>query len=370
MKIFTQDNVRRTLKMRRTYTFVLLIGFVANALHASSLSPQASIGGCPMFPANSVFNTKINALPTDVSSTAYVNSIGTNTSLHADFGTVYDGGPIGIPYTTVPTAQPRVSVAFDEPGESDPGPYPIPPDAPVEFSSDHHVLVVQSGACKLYEIGNGVKQANGSWQAYSGAVWDLNSNALRPETWTSADAAGLPMLPLLVRYDEVQTGTLNHAVRFTADITRKAYVWPGRHYASSNTQANRPPMGQRFRLKASVNVTTLNISAEAKVIFKALQDYGMFLSDNGGNWFINGAPDPRWNDDELSSAFGKLKGSDFEAVDETSLIVNKDSGEAKSSGAPSSTPTVTPTPRFTPTPTVSPTPFTATDWVYLPIIRK
>ena len=322
-----------------------------------------------MFPANSVFNTKINALPTDVSSSAYVSAIGANTGLHPDFGTVYDGGPIGIPYTTAPTAQPRVSVSFDEPGESDSGPYPIPPAAPVEFGSDHHVLVVQSGNCQLYEMGSAVKQANGSWQAFSGAVWDLNSNALRPETWTSADAAGLPMLPLLVRYDEVQTGSLNHAVRFTAVITRRDFVWPGRHYASSNTQANQPPMGQRFRLKASVNVSALTISAEAKVIFKALQDYGMFLADNGSNWYISGAPDPRWNDDELTSAFSKLKGSDFEAVDETSLIVNKDSGEAKSDGLPVSTATPAP-PMPSATPRFTPTPFTATDWVYLPIARK
>ena len=336
---------------------------VASAVRVLVAAPSASsIGGCAMFPANSVFNTNIAALPTDVSSSAYVNSIGTNTALHPDFGTVYNGGPIGIPYIAVPTTQPLVPVAFDEPDESDPGPYPIPPDAPVEFGSDRHVLVVHSGQCKLYEMGVGIKQANGAWHAYSGATWDLTSNALRPDTWTSADAAGLPMLPLLVRYEEVQAGQIAHALRFTADITRRAYVWPGRHYASSNTQANRPPLGQRFRLKASVNIAAMNISAEAKVIFRALQQYGMFLADNGSNWFISGAPDSRWDDDDLVSAFGKLKGSDFEAVDESSLMVAKDSGEAKPAGEPTAT--------FTPMPVITQTPFAPTYWMYLPLARK
>lgn len=352
----------------------LLTAFAASALRAApanSISAANTIGGCLMFPPNSVFNTKINALPTDVRSADYVNAIGANTQLHPDFGTVYDGGPIGIPYTVVPTSQPLVPVSFDEPDESEPGPYPIPPDAPIEYGSDHHVLVVQSGNCKLYEIGSAEKQANGSWTAFSGAVWDLNSNALRPETWTSADAAGLPMLPLLVRYDEVQSGQINHVVRFSASITQRAYVWPGRHYASSNTQLNRPPMGQRFRLKASVNVEAMQISTEAKVIFRALQQYGMMLSDNGSDWYITGAPDPRWNDDELVTAFRLLRGSDFEAVDESSLLVNKDSGEAKQAvSGPTATATLSPTPRFTPTPTLSPTPFVPSSWVYLPLARK
>ena len=337
---------------------LLLMACAASVLYAAP--PLGYIGGCPPFPANSVFNTQIVALPTDARSADYIASIGANTALHPDFGTVYDGGPIGIPYIAVPTAQPFVPVAFDEPDESEPGPYPIPPNAPVEYGSDRHVLVVQSGNCKLYEIGVGVKQANGSWHAYSGATWDLNSNALRPETWTSADAAGLPMLPLLVRYEDVQVHVIDHALRFTANTTRHAYVWPGRHYASSNTQANRPPMGQRFRLKASVNIEAMAISAEAKVIFRALQTYGMFLADNGSDWYISGAPDSRWNDDELVSAFSKLKGNDFEAIDESSLIVNKDSGEAKQAGAP--TPTATPA--------ITPTPFTPTQWVYLPLARK
>ena len=352
---------------------LLLMAFTATTLQAAPT--PGSIGGCALFPANSVFNTKIVALPTDVRSADYVNSIGANTPLHPDFGTVYNGGPIGIPFIAVPTAQPLVLVVFDEPDESDPGPYPIPPDAPIEFGSDRHVLVVHSGPCKLYEMGVSMKQDNGSnvsWTAFSGAVWDLNSNALRPDTWTSADAAGLPMLPLLVRYDDVQTGQINHAVRFTAGITRRAYVWPGRHYASSNTQANRPPLGQRFRLKALVNVEAMSISAEAKVIFRALQEYGMFLADNGSNWYISGAPDSRWNDEELVSAFDQLKGSDFEAVDESSLMVNKDSGEARQMGQPgaTATPTATVTPSISPTPTLTPTPFAPTHWVYLPLARR
>jgi hypothetical protein len=349
-----------------TWLVALLgMGLAATTLYAAPVKQAASdIGGCAMFPANSIFNASIRALPTDVRSADYVASIGSNTALHPDFGTVYDGGPIGIPYTTAPTAQPFVQVEFQVPEESDPDPYPIPPNAPIEYGTDHHVLVVHSGACKLYEIGSAEKKANGSWTAFSGAAWDLNSNALRPETWTSADAAGLPMLPLLVRYDEVQSGRITHALRFAAVITQRAYVWPGRHYASSNTQLNRPPMAQRFRLKASVNVEAMNVSAEAKVIFRALQEYGMFLADNGSNWYIHGVPDSRWNDDELVTAFRQLRGRDFEAVNSSSLMVNRDSGEAKQTDGPTTTPSVTPTPTHTLTP------ITPTHWVYLPVARK
>jgi hypothetical protein len=234
-------------------------------------------------------------------STAYISSIGASTGLHPDFGANWNGGPFGIPYTTVPGTQPLVPVAFDYADESDPGPYPIPPDAPVEGGSDRHVLVVDRDHCKLYEMWNASKQPDGSWQAGSGAVFDLRSNALRPDTWTSAGAAGLPILPGLVRYDEVAAGEIKHAIRFTVQHTRKAHLWPARHDASSSTDANLPPMGQRFRLKASKDLS--GFPAQIQVIFTAFKRYGLVLADNGSNWYVSGAPDARWDDDVLVTAF-------------------------------------------------------------------
>jgi hypothetical protein len=187
-------------------------------------------------------------------------------------------------------------------------------------------LVVDRDRCKLYELWNARPQAGGSWRAGSGAIFDLNSNALRPDTWTSADAAGLPILPGLVRYDEVAAGAIHHALRFTVQNTQQAYVWPARHYASYSTNPARPPMGQRFRLKASYTIPA-NFSPEVKVILTALKTYGMFLADNGSNWYISGAPDSRWNDDRLANELRQIRGSDFEAVDESSLMVNPNSGQ-------------------------------------------
>ena len=294
-------------------------------LFTNRLTP--SIAGCPLFPASNVWNARVDNLPIDPYSNAYINSIGSNIGLHPDFGAgEWDGGPIGIPYNVVPGNQPPVEVTFDYDDESDPGPYPIPPDAPVEGGSDRHVLVVDRDRCKLYELWNAWPQAGGSWRAGSGAVFDLTSNALRPETWTSADAAGLPLLPGLVRYDEVAAGAIHHALRFTAQSTQRAYVWPARHYASSSTDPARPPMGQRFRLKASFTIPP-SFSPETKVILTALKRYGMFLADNGSNWYISGAPDSRWNDEKLVSELRQVKGSDFEAVDESGLMVNPNSGQ-------------------------------------------
>ena len=279
-----------------------------------------------MFPADNVWNVRIDSLPVDARSNNYIASIGASTDLHPDFGANWNRGPFGIPYTTVPGTQPLVGVTFDYADESDPGPYPIPPDAPVDGVSDRHVLVVDHDHCKLYEMWNAQKQADGSWQAGSGAVFDLRSNALRPDTWTSADAAGLPILPGLVRYDEVAAGEIKHAIRFTVQRTRKAHLWPARHDASSSTDLNLPPMGQRFRLKASKDISSY--PTQIQVIFTAFKRYGLILADNGSNWSISGAPDASWNDDMLVTAFRSLKGSDFEAVDESSLMVNPNSGQA------------------------------------------
>ncbi len=298
-----------------------------------------TIGGCPIFPANNVWNVPVDTLPVHANSTNFVNSIGVNAGVHMDFGSgLYNGRPIGIPFTTVPGAQPDVPITFEVDDESDPGPYPIPSNIPIEGGAafpggDRHGLIIELGTCKLYEVGvlmqtPAYPQPPASWTGYSGAVWDLNSHALRPDTWTSADAAGLPILPGLIRYDEVAAGEIAHAVRFTAQLTQRAYVWPARHYASSNTNPNVPPMGLRFRLKASfAEVRTPALSAHAITIVRALKKYGMMLADNGSNWYISGATDNRWDNDELHQ-LDVIRGSDFEAVDTSQLQVSANSGQA------------------------------------------
>ena len=298
----------------------------------SSYILTPSIAGCPLFPANNVWNARVDNLPVDPNSNAYINSIGTNIGLHPDFGAgEWDGGPIGIPYNVVPGNQPPVEVTFNYDGESDPGPYPIPSNPLIEggpnSGGDRHVLIVDSGHCILYELFSAYPQPNGSWHAGSGAIFPLYSNDLRPETWTSADAAGLPILPGLVRYDEVVAGQIKHALRFTAEDTRKAYIWPARHYASDITDPGVPPMGQRFRLKASFDVS--GFSPEVQVLLNALKIYGMFLADNGGAWYISGVPDERWDNDTLVPELRQVKGSDFEAVDESGLMLHPDSGQVK-----------------------------------------
>ncbi len=257
---------------------------------------------CRLLPANNIWNTPVDTLPVDANSSLYINTIGADDNVHADFGSgTWNGAPIGIPFITVPGSQEKVNVTFTYDDESDPGPYPVPEDAPIEggsgSSGDRHVLVIDRDNCILYELYSAYPQGDGSWTAGSGAIYDLNSNALRPAGWTSADAAGLPILPGLVRYEEVAAGEINHAVRFTVPRTRRAYVWPARHYASSLTGTQYPPMGQRFRLKADFDIS--GYSTHTQVILQALKKYGMILADNGSSWFIAGAPDSRWNNSVL-----------------------------------------------------------------------
>ncbi len=309
---------------------VLAISVIAVTQSAEPAAP--SLAGCPVFPPNNVWNTPIDDLPVDANSDAYIASIGTQTGLHPDFGSgLWDGGPIGIPYTLAPATQRKVRITFYYPGESDPGPYPIPATAKIEggagSTGDRHVLVLQRKTCRLYEIYDAHRRPAGGWRAGSGAAWDLQSNALRPDGWTSADAAGLPILAGLVRYDEAATGAITHAIRFTAARTRREYVWPARHFASSITDPGVPPMGQRFRLKASVD--TSGFSPSVRVILAAFKTYGLILADNGSNWYIGGVPDARWNNDLLVGELRRLTGSDFEAVDESGLMIDPDSGEAR-----------------------------------------
>jgi hypothetical protein len=286
-----------------------------------------TIGPCQVFPINNIWNVPVDQLPVSSSSAAYVSTIGPSTSLHPDFGTVYDGAPNGIPYVTVPGTQTKYPAMFSYADQSDPGPYAIPLNAPIEGGSqstgDRHVISIDTTNCILYEMWSAYPQA-ASWSAGSGAIFNLKSNALRPAGWTSADAAGLPIFPGLVKYDEVLAGAIHHAIRLTVPQTQEAYLWPARHDASSLTGTQYPPMGVRFRLRADFDIS--GFSATNQIILTALKKYGMMIADNGSAWFISGAPDPRWNDDDLHN-LTEITGADFEAVDVSALMVNTNSGE-------------------------------------------
>lgn len=283
---------------------------------SSPTSPGGSLNGHRVFPADNPWNTDISKNAVDANSSTLIASCGTR-NLHQDFGTTYDGAPNGIPYVLVGASQAKVPVTFDYDDESDAGPYPVPASAPIEGGpngdGDRHVIVVDTSAWKLYELFDAHPLNNGaSWHAGSGAIFDLNSNALRPAGWTSADAAGLPIFPGLVRYDEVvEQHAINHALRFTCPRTRKEYVSPARHYASSSTDQSLPPMGMRVRLKA--NFDTTGFSPNVRVVLRAMMKYGMLLADNGSGWFFSGAPDSRWNEDELAT-FSRVPSSAFEVV--------------------------------------------------------
>ena len=268
-----------------------------------------------VFPADNPWNRDVSGLPVDPNSEALIRGIGLEKNLHPDFGTVYQGHPVGIPYVVVSGKQPRVPVRFQYAGESDGGPYPIPDDAPIEGGpegrGDRHVLVVDRDRWKLYELFDAHREGRG-WRAGSGAVFDLATGADRPAGWTSADAAGLPIFPGLVRYDEaVTTGRIGHALRFTCRRTRHAYVHPARHYASPSRDAGLPPMGMRVRLKSGFEVDGFPKAARAVLV--ALKKHGMILADNGSDWFLSGAPDPRWDDEDLAT-LKRVGGRDLEVV--------------------------------------------------------
>jgi hypothetical protein len=313
-----------------------VIVFFCMVLSGLALTVESAGQTCGVFPANNVWNSPVDKLPLDPHSATYIATIGAKGTVHPDFGSgdwpLNSDSPIGIPYITVPGTQPEVEISFDYADESDPGPYPIPANAPIEggpqSNGDRHVLVIDINNCILYELFSAYPQAGGTWTAGSGAIFNLQSNALRPAGWTSADAAGLPIFPGLARYDEVASGEINHALRFTAPQTRKAYVWPARHYASSLTGTKYPPMGQRFRLKAGFDIS--GFSPQNQVILKALKRYGMMLADNGSAWYISGVPDPRWNNDDLHD-LDLVRGSDFEAVNVSSLMIGPNSAAAKPS---------------------------------------
>jgi hypothetical protein len=274
--------------------------------------PAVTVPGapnCPIFPATNVWNRPVNALPVAKNSARIIKSIGKTIGLHPDFGS-YAG--YGIPYNVVGSSTPMVPVKFTLYGDqSDKGPYPIPANPKIEGGSDRHMLIVDSANCHLYELWLAQKTKSGTWEAGSGAIWNLESNHLRRAGWTSADAAGLPILPGLVRYDEVQGGAIDHALRFTVNETRRAYVYPARHEAGDTNSKNYPPMGLRLRLKASVSLA--GFSAEDRVLLTAMKTYGLIVADNGTSWYVQGASDPRWNDSDLH-LIDRIKGSDFVVV--------------------------------------------------------
>jgi hypothetical protein len=282
-----------------------------------ALGAGADMNGYRPFPDDNPWNKAIDTEPVDPNSAVLIGAIGADRTLHPDFGADWNGGPFGIPYMIVSGSQARVPVSFYYGDESDPGPYPLPANAPIEGGSastgDRHVLIIDRDSHKLYETFDAQPRNGGaSWECGSGAVFDMTSNALRPEGWTSADAAGLPIFPGLVRYDEVVgRGEIRHALRFTVSRTRRAYVHPARHFASTRTDATLPPMGMRVRLKASYDVSGYPPSAQ--VILRALKKYGMIVADNGSDWFLSGAPDARWSDAELNT-LKSVHGRDFEVV--------------------------------------------------------
>jgi len=305
--------------------------FLARALELDAAVPPPR---CPTLPADDIWNTLVSGLPVDARSETYVEAIGASATVHPDFGSgVWPPGsdsPIGIPYVEIDAATPPVPIHFTAYGdESDPGPYPVPAEAPIEggaqASGDRHVIVVDRHHCRLYELFSAYPRPDGSWEAASGAVFDLDSSALRPDGWTSADAAGLPIFPGLVTYDEVASGRIDHALRFTAPRTADAHVWPARHHAGSGSITELPPMGQRFRLRSDFDTTGL--APHARVIAEAMKSYGIVLADNGSSWYLSGAPDPRWDNDVLRQ-LKAIRGSDFEAVDTSGLMVEPDSGTA------------------------------------------
>lgn len=274
--------------------------------------PPQPTAACPLFPSTNVWNTRVDGLPLAANSATLVATIGATAPLHPDFGS-YAG--YGIPYNIVGRSTATSAVSFDYVDESDAGPYPIPASPRIEVGSDRHLLMWDTDACRLYELYAAVKTSSG-WHAGSGAIWDLRSNALRPDGWTSADAAGLPILPGLVRYDEVRAGAIRHAIRFTAPETRSSHIYPARHDAGDGLSASLPPMGTRLRLKASFDVS--GFPPQARVILTAMKQYGIILADNGSPWYFQGASDPRFSDDQLNE-LKSLTGSDFEVVDTSGL---------------------------------------------------
>lgn len=296
--------------MRRPVLIALALAASAAPVVAQPPAPPWA-PGCTLFPADNVWNRTVADLPVAADSDRMISAIGLDATLHPDFS---DAGNYGIPFNVVTRATKRVRVAFDYADESDRIGYPIPRRPKIEGGSDRHILIVDRDRCRLYEL-FAARRSGGIWRAGSGASWDLRSNRLRPSGWTSADAAGLPILPGLVRWDEARRGVIRHALRFTAPRSRNRFIYPARHQAGE-ADPGLPPMGLRVRLKRSVSLA--GFGPQARVVLTALRDYGMILADNGSPWYLTGAPSRGWDDDDLR-ALGRISGRDFEVVDTSSL---------------------------------------------------
>jgi hypothetical protein len=286
---------------------VLLAAFAVLAVPAVAAAPPRVPGApdCPIFPASNAWNQRVDQRPVAKDSARLIASIGAADNLHPDFGTQY-----GIPYVVVGKATKRTRPSFDYADESDRVGYPVPPNPPIEDGGDRHILMVERDSCRLYELYAAQREGSG-WHAGSGAVWNLRSDRLRPKGWTSADAAGLPILPGLARADEADRGAIRHALRFTVQRTRRAFIPPARHFASSDDSPSLPPMGLRVRLKRGFDLS--GYPRQARIVLVALKRYGMILADNGSDWFITGAPSPKW-DDEALNAIKQVQGADLEVV--------------------------------------------------------
>ena len=310
-----------------------LVAVLVPAMPAAA-APGTTLPGttCPALPSDDVWNTPVTGLPVDTHSATWLASMAASTAwLHPDYGPSGNPKkPYGIPWQVVPTGTPLVPVRFTYASESDPGPYPLSATTPVERGSDRHALMVDPASCTLYETWDTHYRPGGKSHAGSGAVWNLSSDALRPAGWTSADAAGLPVLPGLVNYDEVASGAMDHAIRFTAACTQQSYVWPARHEAGQ-ADASCPPMGARFRLSASFTLPASSCAAFCQTVLTTLKTYGMLLADNGSNWFFQGTADTRWTATQVAQ-LKQVPASAFEAVDESCLQVSPDSGQALQPG--------------------------------------
>jgi hypothetical protein len=300
-------------------------------------SPTTPSGACTIFPADNVWNTPVTALPAHPSSAAWMTAMGSSSrNLHPDYGPADEGEqPYGIPVQAVAANQALVPVAFDYDDESDPGGYPLSASTPIESGSDAHAIMVNGSSCMLYETYATEYRAGGQSTAGSGAIWNLRSNALRPAGWTSADAAGLPVLPGLVSYDEVATGAVNHAIRITAQCTSRSYLWPARHQAGSSN-ASCPPMGARFRLSSSFTLPASSCAAHCQAVVTAFKRYGAIVADNGSNWYLTGTSDSRWTSTDVEQ-LKRIPAGAFQAVDASCLMVSADSGQAYQPGTPAYT---------------------------------
>lgn len=323
------------MRLRRSWLLALIAGFGAAALAPAGSAPLPQAPDCPIFPADNVWHADVSTLPLHPQGPAWMASMGGPTvRLHPDFGPSDTSQPYGIPFTTVAGDHSKVSVVFDYADESDAGPYPFGPETPIEGGSDRHAVMLDRDNCRLYELFAAQYSESGS-TAGSGAIFDLRSNALRPETWTSADAAGLPIFAGLVRRDEVAAGVIDHAIRMTASRTDQRFVWPARHQAGAASDPTLPPMGAWFRLRASFDVSRFR--PDTQVILRAMQRHGMVLADNGSDWYFTGASEPGWDPamlDELKS----VTAGEFEAVDMSPLMVDPNSGQVKGGSAPASAP--------------------------------